>query len=94
MNPADIWTTLRLPTRVSANNPAFSLQLTEESFRCQHEGEVKKDQVWREIKMPFQFKEKEDSTYESYTDTDDPLPVPNMPEKRIPTPWDQYERGY
>jgi len=44
--------------------------------------------------MPFQFKEKEDSTYESYTDTDDPLPVPNMPEKRIPTPWDQYERDY
>lgn len=26
MNPADIWTTLRLPTRVSANKPAFSLQ--------------------------------------------------------------------
>lgn len=25
MNPADIWTTLLLPTRVNANNPAFSL---------------------------------------------------------------------
>lgn len=26
INPADIWTTLRLPTRVNANKPAFSLQ--------------------------------------------------------------------
>lgn len=26
MKPADIWTTLRLPTRVSASNPAFSLK--------------------------------------------------------------------
>lgn len=26
MNPADIWTTLLLPTLVTANNPAFSLQ--------------------------------------------------------------------
>jgi hypothetical protein len=25
MNPADIWTTLRLPTRVKAKRPAFSL---------------------------------------------------------------------
>lgn len=26
MNPADIWTTLRLPTRVNASKPAFSLE--------------------------------------------------------------------
>lgn len=26
INPADIWMTLRLPTRVNANRPAFSLQ--------------------------------------------------------------------
>lgn len=26
INPADIWTTLRLPTRVNANKPAFSLR--------------------------------------------------------------------
>jgi hypothetical protein len=92
MNPADIWTTLRLPTRVNANNPAFSLQFTEASFWFQYKGEIEKDQIWWEIKKLFQFKEKEDSTHESYTDTDDPLPVPNMPEKRIPTPWDQHER--
>jgi hypothetical protein len=27
MNPADIWTTLRLPTCVKASKPAFSLQI-------------------------------------------------------------------
>jgi hypothetical protein len=28
MNPADIWTTLRLPTCVKASKPAFSLQIS------------------------------------------------------------------
>lgn len=34
MNPADIWTTLRLPTRVSANKPAFSLQEHQARFQA------------------------------------------------------------
>jgi hypothetical protein len=29
MNPAAIWTTLRLPTLVKANNPAFSIETEE-----------------------------------------------------------------
>lgn len=29
MNPAEIWTTLRLPTRVSPNSPAFWLNAKE-----------------------------------------------------------------
>lgn len=44
MNPADIWTTLLLPTRVCAIRPAFS------------------------------------------TETEDPIPVPNNPDSKIPTP--------
>jgi len=36
MKPADIWTTLRLPTRVNANKPAFSLKITKNDITvCQ-----------------------------------------------------------
>jgi hypothetical protein len=31
MKPAAIWTTLRLPTRVKANSPAFSLHKREKN---------------------------------------------------------------
>jgi hypothetical protein len=30
MKPADIWTTLRLPTCVKASKPAFSLQISKQ----------------------------------------------------------------
>ena len=33
MNPADIWTTLRLPTCVKASKPAFSLQTSKWTIR-------------------------------------------------------------
>lgn len=69
MKPADIWTTLRLPTSVSANKPAFSLP--KEIFN-------EMDQLHILVGDKF--------TDESYTDTDDPVPVPNIPEKRMPTP--------
>lgn len=77
MKPADIWITRRLPTRVSPSKPAFSLE--------------------RERVMSVYIYDTTHFSYcffplgvlmerGSYTETDDPVPVPKIPEKRMPTP--------
>lgn len=76
MNPADIWTTLRLPTRVNANKPAFSLEYNEEQKKKSQPSIAKSEYSY--ICGTFE--------QESYTETDDPFPVPNIPDNRMPTP--------
>lgn len=70
MNPADICTTFRLPTRVSANRPAFSLYGSQEK----HHMKVMKNRNKKAEKKV------------SYTETDDPFPVPKSPESKMATP--------
>lgn len=72
MKPADIWITLRLPTRVSPSKPAFSLS---------------KERAKSYVSVVV--KEHGDRGRASYTDTDDPVPVPNIPENNMPTPWNK-----
>lgn len=82
MKLAEIWTTLRLPTRVKANKPAFSLEKIQERHSCQL-GEI---DSYGNLKCYYYIC---GAAKESYTDTDDPFPVPNIPEKRMPTPYNQ-----
>lgn len=74
MKPADIWTTLLLPTRVNASRPAFSLLNRNEKVKFFQWG----------LKLCLHTS---GSTWqESYGDTDEPVPVPNIPENNMPTP--------
>lgn len=74
INPADIWTTLRLPTRVKASKPAFSLWKSRNMVHL--EKEMENTQNVCNVKFP-----------KSYTDTDDPFAVPNNPSSKMPTPY-------
>lgn len=77
MNPADIWTTLRLPTRVKASKPAFSLR----NIGC-HCFETKKRVIFRNSNERCKG-----VVSNPYTDTDEPIAVPNNPSNKIPIPW-------
>lgn len=77
MNPADICTTLLLPTRVRAKRPAFSLQGKQiNQFHLYKQG----------VSDCLLLVKNTTEQFQSYTDTDDPLIVPNNPDRRMPTP--------
>jgi len=80
MNPADIWTTLRLPTCVKAKSPAFSLGKSQECF-LNDSGIICIPTMKMIPQAHASF------VQESYTETDDPFPVPKIPDNKIPTPW-------
>lgn len=74
INPAEIWITLRLPTRVLPSNPTFSLQ------NC-------KKSLWDKL-VPTNWRKWFEiiHTSSTYIETLEPLSVPNKPFKRIPMP--------
>ena len=78
IKPADICTTLRLPTRVSAKRPAFSLQMTHNLI---------KTYILHSLPTYRQYEaETLSSCNVAYMDTEDPFPVPNNPDNKIPIP--------
>lgn len=78
MNPADICTVLRLPTRVAAIRPAFSLQESPRQVLVVLYAEMKSIVlfIWDMKLLAVCF----------YMDTDDPFPVPNRPDSKVATP--------
>ena len=61
---------------VKAKRPAFSL------YGNQTNTSSNKEVVSSKLKQRIQTE-----WFQSYTDTEDPLPVPNNPDNRMPTPW-------
>jgi hypothetical protein len=82
INPAEICTTRRLPTRVKPSNPAFSL------FQIS----VKLYSVFRTHYTIIHKHYNKNRMESTYTDTEDPLAVPNKPPSKIPTPYRQAQK--
>lgn len=76
MKADDIWITLRLPTRVSANKPAFSLP-----------GEInQRDQLKR---LHIMNLNKAVSGNFTYTEAAGPVTQPHKAANKVPIPWTQ-----
>lgn len=78
MKPAEIWTTLRLPTRVSPRSPTFSLQHTMATmikFIIVENGKKTTNKTLINYKSP------------SYTATVAPVLVPKRPFSKTPIPY-------
>jgi hypothetical protein len=77
INPAEICTTRRLPTRVKPSNPAFSL-FQNSAKNLQYSDDTTNIYI------------RNDRKFSTYTDTEDPLAVPNKPPSKIPTPYGKH----
>lgn len=81
INPAEIWITLRLPTRVLPRSPTFSLSIiirNKAQIFNPPMGERKQDD---HIKVCF-----------AYTDTVHPVAVPKSPLSKMPIPYRKNKR--
>lgn len=79
MNPADICTTLLLPTCVKASKPIFSLKI--QSWQCQLSKISETNILYNQV-CHFYYPQ-----IYTYTATEVPLAVPKNESSKIPMPW-------